>query len=207
MTFGVTLPTWNPGGEFCNFLYVRFIVPSIEPTFTLFLGLVGISAHLLVVMKLWVLLIIFLLGLALGLSVPSLAPQYLGSYFPKIMKPSGQEVKGAVVKKQTKPNRLLLTISSREGAILATFKKKIPEISLLVDEGDTITLAVEVYAPFVTDPRILRVNKPEASLPTSASPQNPGSPASRPTLEEPDSILEESLSTTQESPQTSPPSP
>ncbi|MDX1411435.1 MAG: hypothetical protein R3351_04720 [Nitrospirales bacterium] len=149
-------------------------------------------------MKLWLLLIMFLLGLGLGLSVPSFAPQYLDLYFPKMMKPSSQEVKGVVVKKQTKPNRLLLTISSKEGAILATFKKKIAEITLLVDEGDSITLAVNNYAPFVTDPRILRVNKPEAGSPIPATPNHLGAPA--PTIEEPDTILEESLTTTQESP-------
>ncbi len=80
-------------------------------------------------MKLWILLLIFLLGLGLGLGLPSLAPQYLDSYFPKIMKPSTQEVKGVVVRKQANPNRLLLTISSKEGALLATFQKKITEIS------------------------------------------------------------------------------
>ena len=116
-------------------------------------------------MKVWVLLIIFLIGLGLGLSLPSLAPKYLDPYFPKIMKPSTQEVKGAVVRKQSDPNRLLLTISSKEGAILATFLKKITEISLLVDEGDTVTLAVGEYAPFVTDPKILRVKKPDSDAP------------------------------------------
>lgn len=140
-------------------------------------------------MKLWVLLIIFFLGLGLGLSLPSFAPKYLDSYFPKIMKPSTQELKGDVVKKQTSPNRLLLTISSKEGAILATFQKKITEISLLVDEGDTVTLAVKDYAPFVTDPPILRVKKLEAGSPTPASPSDLNPPNPGPTLE-PESIME-----------------
>jgi hypothetical protein len=157
-------------------------------------------------MKLWILLLIFLLGLGLGLSLPSLAPQYLDSYFPKIMKPSIQEVKGAVVRKQTNPNRLLLTISSKEGAILATFQKKIPEISLLVDEGDTLTLAVKEYAPFVTDPPILRVNKPVAGSPQSPSPSDSDPPDPGHTIE-PESMTEESLPTLQESPPPEPPSP
>ena len=148
----------------------------------------------------------FLLGLGLGLSVPSIAPQYLDSYFPKMMKPSTLEVKGAVVKKQAKPNRLLLTISSKEGAILATFKKKIAEISLLVDEGDSITLAVKEYDPFVTDPPILRVNKPGSGTPTIASPNNPDPSDPGPTIE-PESITEESLSTNQESPLPEPSTP
>ena len=75
------------------------------------------------------------------------------------MKSSTQEVKGTVVRKQTDPNRLLLTISSKEGAILATFQKKIAEISLLVDEGDTITLAVKDYTPFVTAPLVLMATR------------------------------------------------
>ncbi len=157
-------------------------------------------------MKLWVLLIIFLLGLGLGLSLPSLAPQYLDSFFPKIMKPSTQQVKGAVVRKQTDPNRLLLTISSKEGAILATFQEKITEISLLVDEGDTVTLAVKDYAPFVTDPPILRVKKPDAGLPIPASSGDPKHPDPGLTIE-PESLTEESLPTTQESPLSEPPSP
>jgi hypothetical protein len=157
-------------------------------------------------MKLWVFLIIFLLGLGLGLSLPSFAPTYLDSYFPKIMKPSTQEVKGTVVRKQTNPNRLLLTISSKEGALLATFQKKITEISLLVDEGDTVTLAVKDYAPFVTDPPILRVNKPEAGSPTRAT-TNESEPPDPGHTVEPESILEESLPTTQESPLPESPSP
>ena len=157
-------------------------------------------------MKFWVLLLIFLLGLGVGLSLPSLAPKYLDSYFPKIMKSSTQEVKGAVVRKQTDPNRLLLTISSKEGAILATFQKKIAEISLLVDEGDTITLAVKDYTPFVTDPPILRVNKPEAGSPTPASPSAPDPPDPGPTRE-PKSMMEGFPSGPAEPPMPEPSSP
>jgi len=62
--------------------------------------------------------------LGLGLSIPAMAPKYLGSYFPKMMKSSTQQVTGRVARKQTDPNRLLLTISSKDGAILATFQKK-----------------------------------------------------------------------------------
>ena len=157
-------------------------------------------------MKLWVLLIIFLIGLGLGLSLPSMAPQYLDPYFPKIMKSSKQEVKGLVVRKQTNPTQLLLTISSKEGAILATFQKKITEISLLVDEGDTVTLAVGEYAPFVTDPKIIRVIKPETSAPTSGHPTNIEPPDPGPIVE-PESLTEESLPTAQESPQQESPAP
>ena len=118
-------------------------------------------------MKLWIFLIVFLMGLGIGLSAPSFAPQYLGPYFPKITKSSHHPVEGTVVRKQADPDRVLLTISAKEGAILATFKKKVTEISLLVEEGDTVALDVRVYAPFVNDPPILRVKKPD---PFSSSP-------------------------------------
>ena len=111
-------------------------------------------------MKLWIFLIVFLLGLGIGLSAPSFAPQYLGPYFPKVTKSSKHHVEGTVVRKQTESDRVLLTISAKEGAILATFQKKVTEISLLVEEGDTVALDIRVYAPFVNDPPILRVQKP-----------------------------------------------
>ena len=116
-------------------------------------------------MKVWFLLFIFLLGLGLGLGASSVAPKYLGPYFPKSLTPARSGVQGTVVKKQSEEDRLLLTISAPDGALLATFLKKITEISLLVDEGDAVTLDVRVYAPFVTDPPILRVKKPDGFSP------------------------------------------
>lgn len=157
-------------------------------------------------MKLWVILITFLLGLGLGLSLPSLAPQYLDPYVPKMMKPSTAEVKGTVVRKQTDPNRLLLTISSKEGAILATFKKKITEISLLIDEGDTVTFAVKDYAPFVTDPPILRVEKSQDVSQSAPSPSEPAPRDPGPVIE-PESILGESTPKRSEPLESDPPSP
>ncbi|GJL55024.1 MAG: hypothetical protein NPIRA02_21560 [Nitrospirales bacterium] len=109
--------------------------------------------------KLWLFLFIFLVGIGLGLGAPSLAPQYLGQYFPTGLSATRAGVEGVVVKKQSEEARLLLTISAPDGALLATFEKKITEISLLVDEGDVVTLDTRVYAPFVTDPPILRVKK------------------------------------------------
>ena len=112
-------------------------------------------------MKFWILLLTFVLGLGFGLGLPFVAPKYLDKYGPNFMRGPTQQVKGAVVRKQSDPTRLLLTLSLKEGAMLATFEKTIAEISLLVEEGDIVTLAVRNYSPFVTDPPILRVNKPE----------------------------------------------
>ena len=117
-------------------------------------------------MKLWIFLIVFLMGLGIGLSAPSLAPKYLDPYLPKVKKSTQHPVEGTVVRKQADPDRVLLTISSKDGAILATFKKKVPEISLLVEEGDSVALDVRVYAPFVNDPPILRVKKPGTFSPS-----------------------------------------
>ena len=122
-------------------------------------------------MKLWIFLIVFLMGLGIGLSAPSFAPKYLGPYFPKVTKSSKHPVEGTVVRKQADPDRVLLTISAKDGAILATFQKKVPEISLLVEEGDTVALDVRVYAPFVHDPPILRVKKPNVF--SSSEPSTP----------------------------------
>ncbi|MCA9472230.1 MAG: hypothetical protein MRJ96_15605 [Nitrospirales bacterium] len=112
-------------------------------------------------MKVWFLLFILLVGIGIGLGVPSVAPKYLGPYFPKGLATKHSGVHGTVVKKQLEDGRLLLTISAPDGAILATFEKQLTEISLLVDQGDSITLDVQVYAPFVKDPPILRVKKPD----------------------------------------------
>ncbi|GJL67003.1 MAG: hypothetical protein NPIRA05_19740 [Nitrospirales bacterium] len=110
--------------------------------------------------KVWFWLFIFLVGIGLGLGAPSVAPKYLGQYFPTGLSATRSGVQGVVVKKQAEEDRLLLTISAPDGAMLATFGKKITEISLLVDEGDMVTLDTRIYAPFVTDPPILRVKKP-----------------------------------------------
>ncbi|MGB0911278.1 MAG: hypothetical protein ACPGYT_13025 [Nitrospirales bacterium] len=150
--------------------------------------------------KIWISLLIFLVGVGLGLGAPSVAPKYLGPYFPKSLMNSRVGVQGSVVKKQLEDDRLLLTISAPDGALLATFQKKITEISLLIDEGDSVTLDVRVYDPFVADPPILRVKKPDVlSSPTKqvpllpeSIPENPTPPSSTESvLEEPDSPTHE----------------
>ena len=126
-------------------------------------------------MKIWFVFFILLLGIGLGLGAPSIAPKYLSSYFPRGFATGPTGVQGTVVRKQAEDDRLLLTISSSNGALLATFQKKITEISLLVDEGDSVTLDVRVYSPFVTDPPILRVKKPDSVSPNVTDPslENP----------------------------------
>ncbi|MFQ5992263.1 MAG: hypothetical protein ACE5NA_07470 [Nitrospiraceae bacterium] len=110
-------------------------------------------------MRWWLIVVILLVGLALGLSLPTLAPRVAGPYLPAGLKGDAESVGGSVVKKRREPERLLLTVSTPEGAILATFKKKATEIELLVDEGDEVTLRLRQYHPFVDDPVITRVMK------------------------------------------------
>ena len=133
-------------------------------------------------MKVWFLLIILLIGIGLGLGAPSVAPKYLGSYFPKSLTSTQAGVEGLVVKKQSENDRLLLTISATEGALLAIFQKKITEISLLVDQGDLVTLGLRGYAPFVNDPPILRVKKTEKMAEGSSSDLDESVPVTPPLL-------------------------
>ncbi|MBI2369318.1 MAG: hypothetical protein HYV08_03620 [Deltaproteobacteria bacterium] len=65
--------------------------------------------------------------------------------------------------KQREEDRLLLTVLTPRGAILATFRQKVAEIDLLVDVGDTLTLGLPRYEPFLADPRIERVRKESGS--------------------------------------------
>ncbi len=52
-----------------------------------------------------------------------------------------------------------MTVTTQDGTILATFRKQVPEIDLLVEEQDSVTLDVKQYEPFVTDPPVIKVNK------------------------------------------------
>ena len=62
--------------------------------------------------------------------------------------------------------------------LLATFTQKVEEIDLLVEPGDRVTLRGVQYQPFLTDPRVDRVIKPEAaSLPPSTSTSSTSTPA------------------------------
>lgn len=100
----------------------------------------------------------FLLGLAVGISGMVLIPRFASSYLPPAMKP-GVSVKGIVVAKQRDPERLLVTLSAPDGSILVTFTKKVPEIDLLVEKTDALTLSMGGYRPFIQNPEIERVQK------------------------------------------------
>jgi len=116
---------------------------------------------------------VFLLGLGLGLSGPMLASRYVDTYLPNFLKKTIHPLEGSVTAKQRQPDRLLITITTQDGTILATFQQQIPEIDLLIQERDLVTLDVRQYEPFVTDPPVLRVTKHQEVAPAITPPTTP----------------------------------
>lgn len=112
-------------------------------------------------MRRWLILLTLLVGLAVGVSGTVLAPRLAGPFLPQAIRGSVQSVEGKVVAKRREQERLLLTILTAQGALLATFKTRVAEIDLLVEQGDTVTLALRRYDPFIEDPTIQRVRKGE----------------------------------------------
>lgn len=98
-------------------------------------------------------------GVVLGVVGAMLVPDLVGPYLPGPLRPSLEEVRGPVLGKRADGQRLLLTVNTERGALLATFRQRVPEIDLLVDEGDTIALALQEYSPLVEDPVLRAVSK------------------------------------------------
>jgi hypothetical protein len=110
-------------------------------------------------MKGWLVLLTLLIGVALGASGAVLGPRLAGPYLPEAIQGRAPIVEGEVVRKRRAEDRLLLTVATAQGGILATFSKKVAEIDLLVEEGDTLALALRRYEPLLDDPVIARVRK------------------------------------------------
>jgi hypothetical protein len=124
----------------------------------------------------WVVLVVFLIGLGLGVAGTLWGPSAAAPYLPDSILGKTTVVDGAVLRKQREGDRLLVTVSTPQGAVLATFTRNAAAVDLLVAEGDTLTLALRGYQAFVDDPTIRRVRKPESP---GAAPGGP--PASAPT--------------------------
>jgi hypothetical protein len=116
---------------------------------------------------------VFILGLGVGLSGPILASRYGDPYLPSFLKKTVHPLEGSVTHKQRQQDRLLITVTTQDGTILATFQQQVEEIDLLIEERDLLTLDVRQYEPFVNDPPVLRVTKHTDMTPPIAASPNP----------------------------------
>ena len=108
---------------------------------------------------------LFLFGLAVGIVGTIFLPDYVRPYIPQWVMGKTIVVKGTVAAKQKKENVLLLTVDTPEGMLLATFKRKVDEINLLVNEKDRIEFTLPKYMPFIEDPKIIRVVQEQQAVP------------------------------------------
>ena len=119
-----------------------------------------------------------LAGLVLGVAGTLFLPPLVRPYLPEGLRGSAVTVSGPVLGMQleeTDPPRLLLTVQAEQGALLATFTERVAEINLLVDKGDSITLGVARYEPFVENPTFEGVVKGEGT--ETLDPVEEGQPA------------------------------
>lgn len=129
----------------------------------------------------------FLIGLVLGILGAVFLPGYARPYLPQWIAGKTLAGKGTVVAKQKKENVLLLTLDTPEGVLLATFRKKVDEINLLVNEKDTIEFTPPKYMPFIEDPKIVRVVKGQQTAPApapAATPKEQGAKEGKPRPQE-----------------------
>jgi hypothetical protein len=101
--------------------------------------------------------LLLLLGVLVGVGLAVLLPQLRDRLLPASLRQPPTE--GVIESKRLEEDRLLLTLVTSEGAVLATFNQRLDEIDLLVAKGDTVALALDGYRPFVEDPEIVRVQK------------------------------------------------
>ncbi|MGH7539816.1 MAG: hypothetical protein ACRELC_02335 [Gemmatimonadota bacterium] len=101
----------------------------------------------------------FLIGLVVGVAGALLLPPLLAPYVPDAIRPGREQLTGPVVAEERDGDRLLLTVDAGPGAFIASFDRRVSEIALLVVPGDTVTLAVTDYEPFVENPDIEGVRK------------------------------------------------
>ena len=100
-----------------------------------------------------------LIGLAAGVGGTVAAPRLLAPYLPDSLMGSREILSGPVLAEERTGDRLLLTIATEPGALIASFTRQVDEIALLVDPGDIVTIAVPDYEPFVENPDFKGVRK------------------------------------------------
>lgn len=99
----------------------------------------------------------FVAGLVLGVAGTILLPRYAAPYLP--FGGGGEVLTGPVLSEERDGERLLLTIEAAQGAFIASFSRRVSEIALLVEPGDTVTISVADYDPFIEDPDFEGVRK------------------------------------------------
>ncbi|NIR42792.1 MAG: hypothetical protein GWN99_02860 [Gemmatimonadetes bacterium] len=124
-------------------------------------------------------IVAFVIGLVIGVVGTLVAQPFLGRRLPEAVRGKYEVLQGPVSAKQLQDERLLLTVSTSAGAILATFKKQVEEINLLVEKGDTVALDVPGYQPFMENPDIIRVAKPDMPPATRGPAGSETEPTSR----------------------------
>lgn len=117
----------------------------------------------------------FVAGLVLGVVAAAFVPDLARPYLPGVLRGGGEEVRGPVLAKRVEADRLLLTVDTERGALLAVVRRRVAEIDLLVEEGDSVTLSVDAYTPLVEDPVISAVRKPGGRR-VPLGPADPGEP-------------------------------
>ncbi len=105
-----------------------------------------------------------ILGFIAGAMAAVIAPSWWQSLVPDSLFPGGA-MESVVLGKSREEGRLLLKLETEGGVLLATFTQRVEEIDLLVEKGDRVTLRAARYEPFLIDPRLDRVVKPEADSP------------------------------------------
>ncbi len=96
----------------------------------------------------------FLATMIMNLAAPDLLTPYTKQFLPT---EHAESIRGTVVNKQRESNRLLLTLSTPKGVLLATFTEKIDELDLLIGDGYIATIKLRGYSPFVENPLVERV--------------------------------------------------
>jgi hypothetical protein len=125
-------------------------------------------------MKGWVILIGTLaVGFVLGVGAGTRGSTLVAPYLHKAVSGPNEHLDGQVVRKQRDGNRLLVKVSTTQGPMLVTFTRKVPDLDVLLDTGDFVTLLAPGYATFVDDPILEKVKGPRGEVPPVPSPSSP----------------------------------
>src|SRR5262245_41498762 len=124
-------------------------------------------------MKGWVILIGTLaVGFVLGIGAGTSGSTLVAPYLYKAVSGPSEHLEGQVVRKQRDANRLLVKVTTTQGPMLVAFTQKVPDLDLLLDAGDVVTLLTPGYATFVDDPILERVKGPRGEVPSPSSPSS-----------------------------------